>query len=121
MLVSTLRLAETHKTSQQFNKSKSCYIKKGAEKDTGHKVTIRFHTPDYKEICPVEMIKHNRVVDSIIRTFRNGFEQDLIGFATPSQLQQMAEIYNKIPHLAFMNRYTPKYVQYNRELERKFI
>ncbi|KAA6376990.1 MAG: hypothetical protein EZS28_027483 [Streblomastix strix] len=60
MLASTLRLAETHKTSCEFNKNKSCYIKTGAEKDTGHKVTIRFHTPDYKEICPVEMIKHKQ-------------------------------------------------------------
>ncbi|KAA6385424.1 MAG: hypothetical protein EZS28_019047, partial [Streblomastix strix] len=47
--------------------------------------------------------QHNRVVDSVIRTIRNGFGQDLIGFATPSQMQQMVEICNKTPHLAFMN------------------
>ncbi|KAA6382864.1 MAG: hypothetical protein EZS28_021610 [Streblomastix strix] len=47
--------------------------------------------------------QHNRVVDSVIRTIRNGFGQDLLGFATPSQMQQMVEIYNKTPHLAFMN------------------
>ncbi|KAA6358699.1 MAG: hypothetical protein EZS28_045774, partial [Streblomastix strix] len=52
--------------------------------------------------------QHNRVVDSVIRTIRNGFRQDLQGFATPSQMQQMVEIYNKTPHLAFMNRFTPK-------------
>ncbi|KAA6394595.1 MAG: hypothetical protein EZS28_009878 [Streblomastix strix] len=65
--------------------------------------------------------QHNRVVDSVIRTIRNGFGQDLIGFATPSQIQQMVEIYNKTPHLAFMNMFTPKQVQYNRELEDKFM
>ncbi|KAA6378566.1 MAG: hypothetical protein EZS28_025909, partial [Streblomastix strix] len=65
--------------------------------------------------------QHNRVVDSVIRTIRNGFGQDLQGFATPSQMQQMVEIYNNTPHLAFMNKFTPKYVQYNRELEGKFI
>ncbi|KAA6356807.1 MAG: hypothetical protein EZS28_047666, partial [Streblomastix strix] len=65
--------------------------------------------------------QHNRVVDSVIRTIRNGFGQDLLGFATPSQMQQMVEIYNKTPHLAFMNRFTPKQVQYNREIEGKFI
>ncbi|KAA6363427.1 MAG: hypothetical protein EZS28_041046 [Streblomastix strix] len=47
--------------------------------------------------------QHNRVVDSVIRTIRNGFGQDLLGFATPSKMQQMVEIYNKTPHLAFMN------------------
>ncbi|KAA6369210.1 MAG: hypothetical protein EZS28_035263, partial [Streblomastix strix] len=65
--------------------------------------------------------QHNRVVDSVIRTIRNGFGQDLIGFATPCQMQQMVEIYNKTPHLAFMNRFTPKQVQYDREIEGKFI
>ncbi|KAA6380392.1 MAG: hypothetical protein EZS28_024081 [Streblomastix strix] len=30
-----------------------------------------------------------RVVDSVIRTTRNGFGKDLLGFATPSQMQQM--------------------------------
>ncbi|KAA6368102.1 MAG: hypothetical protein EZS28_036371 [Streblomastix strix] len=65
--------------------------------------------------------QHNRVVDSVIRTIRNGFGQDLQGFATPSQMQQMVEIYNKTPHLAFMNRFTPKQVQYDREIEGKFI
>ncbi|KAA6353261.1 MAG: hypothetical protein EZS28_051212, partial [Streblomastix strix] len=47
--------------------------------------------------------QHNRVVDSVIRTIRNGFGYDLLGFATPSQMQQMVEIYNKTSHLAFMN------------------
>ncbi|KAA6360555.1 MAG: hypothetical protein EZS28_043918, partial [Streblomastix strix] len=65
--------------------------------------------------------QHNRVVDSVIRTIRNGFGQDLLGFATPSQMQQMVEIYNRTPQLAFMNRFTPKQVQYNREIEGKFI
>ncbi|KAA6389701.1 MAG: hypothetical protein EZS28_014775 [Streblomastix strix] len=65
--------------------------------------------------------QHNRVVDSVIRTIRNGFGQDLLGFASPSQMQQMVEIYNKTPHLAFMNKFTPKQVQYNREFEGKFI
>ncbi|KAA6378568.1 MAG: hypothetical protein EZS28_025904 [Streblomastix strix] len=61
--------------------------------------------------------QHNSVVDSVIRTIRNGFGQDLLGFATPSQMQQMVEIYNKTPHLAFMSKFTPKQVQYNREIE----
>ncbi|KAA6403465.1 MAG: hypothetical protein EZS28_001008 [Streblomastix strix] len=61
------------------------------------------------------------VVDGVIRTIRNGFGQDLLGFATPSQMKQMVEIYIKTPHLAFMNRFTPKQVQYNREFESKFI
>jgi hypothetical protein len=30
---------------------------------------------------------HNRVVDSVIRTIRNGFGFDLLGFATPSTMQ----------------------------------
>ncbi|KAA6361979.1 MAG: hypothetical protein EZS28_042494, partial [Streblomastix strix] len=60
-------------------------------------------------------IQHNRVVDSVIRTIRNGFGQDLIGFATPSQMQQMVEIYNRTPHLAFMNRLPIRFQKQRRQ------
>ncbi|KAA6374002.1 MAG: hypothetical protein EZS28_030472 [Streblomastix strix] len=59
--------------------------------------------------------QHNRVVDSVIRTIRNGFGQDLLGFATPSQMQQMVEIYNKTPHLAFMNRLPIRFQKQRRQ------
>ncbi|KAA6400808.1 MAG: hypothetical protein EZS28_003670 [Streblomastix strix] len=65
--------------------------------------------------------QHNRVVDSVIRTIRNGFGQELIGLATPSQMQQMVEIYNKTPHLAFMNRHNQMRRKQNKEVDLKNI
>ncbi|KAA6399568.1 MAG: hypothetical protein EZS28_004903 [Streblomastix strix] len=54
-----------------------------------------------------QFTQHNRVVDSVIRTIRNGFGQDLQGLASPSQMKLMVEIYNKTLHLAFLNKFTP--------------
>ncbi|KAA6392918.1 MAG: hypothetical protein EZS28_011552 [Streblomastix strix] len=61
------------------------------------------------------------VVDSVIRTIRNGFGQDLISFANPNKMQQIVDIYNKTPHLAYQNQFTPQQVQLSRDLEGKFI
>ncbi|KAA6378809.1 MAG: hypothetical protein EZS28_025665 [Streblomastix strix] len=65
--------------------------------------------------------QHNRIVDSVIRTIRNGFGQDLISFANPNKMQQIVDIYNKTPHLAYQNQFTPQQVQLSRDLEGKFI
>ncbi|KAA6381430.1 MAG: putative reverse transcriptase [Streblomastix strix] len=50
MIFSTLRLAEIHRASCEFNKDKSCSLKTGTEKGPGHKVTITFRRLDDKEI-----------------------------------------------------------------------
>ncbi|KAA6399202.1 MAG: hypothetical protein EZS28_005272 [Streblomastix strix] len=36
--------------------------------------------------------QHNRIVDSVILTIRNGFEQDLISFTNPNKMQQMVQL-----------------------------
>ncbi|KAA6401721.1 MAG: hypothetical protein EZS28_002749 [Streblomastix strix] len=92
----------------------------GKKRITAIDALEQYHSLFGDSLCS-PFTQHNRVVDSVIRTIRNGFGQDLLGFATPTQMQLMVEIYNKTPHLAFMNRFTPKQVQYNRELEDKII
>jgi hypothetical protein len=62
----------------------------------------------------------NRVVDSVIRNFRNVLSNPY-HFADNDKVQQLVKIYNQTPHAAFKNKYTPIQVQNNPDLEGYFI
>ncbi|KAA6368821.1 MAG: hypothetical protein EZS28_035651, partial [Streblomastix strix] len=55
--------------------------------------------------------EHIRIVDSVVKTIRNGFGTSSNDFADPEKLQQLVYIYNKTPHLAYDNKFSPEEVQ----------
>jgi hypothetical protein len=65
----------------------------------------------------------NRVVDRVMRTIRDMFDQ--IGYRASlydvKLMQQLVDKYNHTTHAAFNYRFTPAQVQNNKQLERIFI
>ncbi|KAA6361718.1 MAG: hypothetical protein EZS28_042755 [Streblomastix strix] len=68
-----------------------------------------------------DLTNHNRVIDSVIRTIRSAFGQDDRDFSNPKLTQQIVELYNDTSHGAFDNKFTPKQVNSQQELEAYFI
>ncbi|KAA6384278.1 MAG: hypothetical protein EZS28_020193, partial [Streblomastix strix] len=66
-------------------------------------------------------IQHNRIVDSVVKTIRNGFGTSSNDFADPEKLQQLVYIYNKTPNLAYDNKFSLEEVQYNSDIVGAFI
>ncbi|KAA6381856.1 MAG: hypothetical protein EZS28_022616 [Streblomastix strix] len=64
---------------------------------------------------------HNRVVDSVIRTIRNGFGNDSEKFADNDLMQQMVQMYNQTPHSAYDNKLTPEQANSNHVIEGIYI
>ncbi|KAA6373154.1 MAG: hypothetical protein EZS28_031319 [Streblomastix strix] len=64
---------------------------------------------------------HNRVVDSVIRTIRNGFGNDSEKFAVNDLMQQMVQMYNQTPHSAYDNKFTPEQANSNHDIEGIYI
>ena len=64
---------------------------------------------------------HNRIVDSVIRTLRNAFAKDISGFGDKNKVLALVDLYNKTPHVAFHNEFSPEMIQYNPELEGAYI
>lgn len=65
--------------------------------------------------------QHNRVVDSVIRTIRNAFADRILDFSDPRKMSVIVTMYNRTPHLAFKNEYSPSDVQANPEIEGQYI
>jgi hypothetical protein len=67
-------------------------------------------------------VNENRVVDRVIKTIRDAIGVDkniLIYF--PEVGMQVVEYYNDTPHSAYKNKFTPRQVQYDNELEAWYI
>ncbi|KAA6381874.1 MAG: hypothetical protein EZS28_022597, partial [Streblomastix strix] len=65
--------------------------------------------------------KHNRVVDSVIRTIRNAFVDDSQKFADNDLMQYIVKMYNQTPHSAYDNKYSPQQVNDNQDIEGQYI
>ncbi len=63
----------------------------------------------------------NKIVDSVIRTIRNAFGNDIMSFRDNAKVQQMVQYYNNTPHSAFKNKLSPIDVQNDEELEANYI
>ncbi|KAA6375762.1 MAG: hypothetical protein EZS28_028712 [Streblomastix strix] len=64
---------------------------------------------------------HNRVVDSVIRTIRNGFGDDSEKFANNNLMQQMVQMFNQTPHSAYNNKFTPEQANSNHDIKEIYI
>ena len=67
---------------------------------------------------------HNRVVDRVIRTIRDGVGQNYYDFRNYYQVEKVVDFYNETPHLSLkINKaiFTPLEVENNPELEGVFI
>jgi hypothetical protein len=62
---------------------------------------------------------HNRVVDRVIRTIRDGFGKRPI--TNIGDMNQLVYYYNNTPHEAYNNLFTPTEVENNIELEFEYI
>jgi hypothetical protein len=82
---------------------------------------IKSVNPNFKTYFTTSpFTNRNRVVDSVIRNFRNVLTNPY-HFADNDKVQQLVKIYNQTPHAAFKNKYTPIQVQNNPDLEGYFI
>jgi hypothetical protein len=66
-------------------------------------------------------INKNRVVDRFIRTIRDaiGLETSLI--LNPNIVEDIVYLYNRTPHAAFFNRFTPYQAQHDPDIENWYI
>ncbi|KAA6399564.1 MAG: hypothetical protein EZS28_004909 [Streblomastix strix] len=53
------------------------------------------------------------MVDSVVKTIRNGFGTSSNDFADPEKLQQLVYIYNKTPHMAYDNKFPPEEIAFS--------
>ncbi|KAA6396580.1 MAG: hypothetical protein EZS28_007893 [Streblomastix strix] len=68
-----------------------------------------------------KFINKKHVVDSVVLTIRNAFENDDQLMANNKQMQQVIDDYNNIKHSAFKNKFTPQQVNESGDLEGKII
>jgi hypothetical protein len=85
----------------------------------------------FQEYLKTHNIKHffsgskytnkNRVVDRVIRTIKDGVGIDRELLLFPSIVQKIVNYYNSTPHSAYKNKFSPKEVQNDYELEGWYI
>jgi hypothetical protein len=63
----------------------------------------------------------NRVIDSAIRTIKDGVGENRELLLKPEYVLQIVDYYNTTPHTAYKNKFTPQDVQEDRELESWYI
>jgi hypothetical protein len=63
----------------------------------------------------------NRVVDRVIRTIKDAIGLNAELQLLPSIVNQVVNYYNKTPHRAFFNKFTPEQAQHDNEIEQWFI
>jgi hypothetical protein len=64
---------------------------------------------------------HNRVVDRVIRTIRDGLGAYNENVLNNNMIQTTVDYYNNSPHIAYQNVFTPAEVQENKEIEAQYI
>jgi hypothetical protein len=70
---------------------------------------------------PSKFTNKNRVIDRAIRTIRDKIGEDQSKWLNKNIVQKAVDEYNHTKHSAFLNKFTPYEVQFNRDLEEYFI
>jgi hypothetical protein len=66
-------------------------------------------------------INKNRVVDRFIRTIRDAIGLETSFILNPNVVEEIVYIYNRTPHSAFFNRFTPYQAQHDPKIENWYI